>query len=173
MGEAVPHEAELALLDVLLDGIERLLLADLHTWSALSALRGAGRRRAGRTHLHLRIGPAGDLHDHVEDGLAVIGIEGDVVEGRDGHAILLDVDAVLERVRRSDLARGVGRHGCLLFWCRCREGLCWRGGGGGGGEMACELPGAGLNFVDDGRRGGGAGRRRQRRAVISQLEKRH
>jgi hypothetical protein len=38
--------------------------------------------------------------------------------------------------------------------------------------VVCELPCAGLNFVD-GWRGGGAGRCRQRRAVISQREKRH
>jgi hypothetical protein len=29
VGEAVPHEAELALLDILLDGVELLLLGDL------------------------------------------------------------------------------------------------------------------------------------------------
>lgn len=34
------------------------------------------------------------------------------MEGRDGDAILLDVDAVLERVRGADLADAVlGRHG--------------------------------------------------------------
>lgn len=43
VGEAVAHVAETALLDVLLDGVEGLLLG----------------------HLHLRVGPAGDLNDHV------------------------------------------------------------------------------------------------------------
>lgn len=33
------------------------------------------------------------------------------MEGRDGDAILLDVDAVSERVRGADLADGVGRRG--------------------------------------------------------------
>lgn len=69
---------------------------------------------AGGTHLHLRVGPAGDLDDHVEDGLLLIGIQRDVVEGRDGNAILLDVDAVLKGVGRGDpagskLLGGVGR----------------------------------------------------------------
>jgi hypothetical protein len=34
VGEAVPHEAKLALLGVLLDGVELLLLGDLLPWSA-------------------------------------------------------------------------------------------------------------------------------------------
>lgn len=63
MGEAVSNEAELALLDVLFDGVEKLLLGDLH----------------------LAIGPSWDLNDHVQDGLLVVGIEGDVVEGRDNN----------------------------------------------------------------------------------------
>ena len=41
MGEAVPHVAELALLDVLLDGVEGLLLGDLREMpSALRTRRG-------------------------------------------------------------------------------------------------------------------------------------
>jgi hypothetical protein len=34
VGEAVPHVAELSLLDVLLDGVELLLLGDLLRWLA-------------------------------------------------------------------------------------------------------------------------------------------
>lgn len=63
------------------------------------------------TDLELGVGPAGDLDDHVQDGLLLVGVEGDVVEGRDGDAILLDVDAVLEGVGRSDLAHLVGGGG--------------------------------------------------------------
>ena len=63
MGEAVANEAELALLGILLDGVEKLLLGDLH----------------------LGIGPTWDLDNHVQDGLLVVGIEGDVVEGGDGN----------------------------------------------------------------------------------------
>jgi hypothetical protein len=47
------------------------------------------------THLHLGIGPAGDLDDHVEDTVALVGEEGDVVERRDDGAALLEVDTVL------------------------------------------------------------------------------
>ena len=56
------------------------------------------------TYLLLRVGPSRDLDDHVQDRLLLVGIQRDVVEGRDRDAILLDVNAVLERVRRADLA---------------------------------------------------------------------
>ena len=73
VGEAVADEAETALLDVLLDGVEGLLLGDLH----------------------LGVGPAGDLDDHVQDAIGLVGEEGDVVEGRDDAAVLLDEHTVL------------------------------------------------------------------------------
>ena len=56
VGETVSDETELALLDVLLDRVERLFLGDLH----------------------LGVGPSGNLNDHVEDGLGLVGEEGDV-----------------------------------------------------------------------------------------------
>ena len=67
-------------------------------------------------HLKLGIGPARDLNNHVEDGLVLVGKQRDVVEGRDGHAILLDVHAVLEGVGGGDLAGGV-RHVAVLSSC--------------------------------------------------------
>lgn len=75
------------------------------------------------THLLLSVGPAGDLDDHVQDGLLLVGVERNVVEGRDGDAILLDVDAVLEGVGSTDLAggedaRGVGES---LSHCCCES----------------------------------------------------
>lgn len=73
VGEAVADEAQLAALDVLLDGIEGLLLGDLH----------------------LGVRPTGDLDDHVKDALGLVGEERDVVEGRDDGAVLLDEDAML------------------------------------------------------------------------------
>lgn len=64
---------------------------------------------------HLAIGPSWDLNDHVQDSLLLVGIEGDVVEGGDGDAILLDVDAVLQGVRSSDLSGLVlGSHVCVV-----------------------------------------------------------
>lgn len=68
-------------------------------------------RRKG-AHLKLGIGPARNLNNHVEDGLLLVGVERNVVEGRDGNAILLDVDAVLQGVGSTNLAEGIGRcHG--------------------------------------------------------------
>ena len=72
VGEAVAHVAQATLLDVLLDGVERLLLGDFH----------------------LGIGPAGNLDDHVEDAIVPICKERDVMERRDNLAVLLDVDAM-------------------------------------------------------------------------------
>ena len=91
VGEAVADVAEAALLDVLLDGVEGLLLGDLH----------------------LGVGPAGDLDDHVEDPVVLVGEEGDVVEGRDDLAILLDVHAVLWRRQHvSATVTAKGRRRC-------------------------------------------------------------
>ena len=59
------------------------------------------------TYLELGVGPARDLNNHVQDGLLLVGIEGDVVEGGDGDAIPLGVDAVLKGVGSGDLAHGV------------------------------------------------------------------
>jgi hypothetical protein len=157
VGEAVAHIAELALLDVLLDGVEGLLLADLRPMSVGTVFcLERGREDGGEaaaTHLHLRIRPAGDLDDHVEDRLLLIGIEGDVVEGRDGDAILLDEDAVLEGVGSADLAGSVwagGRHGGRRTGRRMVE-------------VGSDLLGTRTNFElvgerDCGGGGGGAGR---------------
>lgn len=78
------------------------------------------------------------------------------MEGRDGHAILLDVDAVLEGVRSTDFAGGVdGRgHGCggSGILGRMKDGR-------GGREVTLQLRGTkggrlGWNFVGVGRAGG-------------------
>jgi len=57
--EAIPDIAQFSPLDVLLDGVESLFLGDLH----------------------LRVGPARNLNDHVEDPLVLVSEEGDVVKG--------------------------------------------------------------------------------------------
>ena len=64
-------------------------------------------------YLLLSVGPARDLNNHVQDVLLLIGVERDIVERRDGDAILLVVDTVLQRVGLANLADGVG-HGVLL-----------------------------------------------------------
>jgi hypothetical protein len=73
VGEAVAHVAEATLLDVLLDRIEGLLLGDLH----------------------LRVCPARDFDDHVENRLALVGKERNVMEGRNDLSILLDEHPVV------------------------------------------------------------------------------
>jgi hypothetical protein len=91
---------------------------------SVSSLEICGRRQyavhrsggqLGGTHLHLRIGPAGHLDDHVEDRLLLIGKQRDVVPWRDELAVLLDEDAVLERIGRANCACGVGH----LAWLLC------------------------------------------------------
>ena len=129
MWEAVTDEAKFALLDILLDRVEGLLFGDLMKagWLAVMSERYTGRtarvrRRqcfpmcyVGGTDLHLRIGPAGNLDNHVEDGLLLIGIQGDIVEWGNGDAILLNKDAMLEGVGSANLAGGIlGSHGGVL-----------------------------------------------------------
>ena len=65
--------------------------------------------KVGGRYLLLGVGPTGDLNDHVQDGLLLVGIERNVVEGRHGDAVLLNEHTVLEGVGRADLADGV-RH---------------------------------------------------------------
>lgn len=111
VGEAVADEAQLALLGVLLNGVEELLLGDLGSIESQSVRtidRTLDRRNS---YLLLGVGPARNLDDHVQDGLLLVGVEGNVVEGRDGDAILLDVDTVLQRVRLGDLADSVRHFG--------------------------------------------------------------
>jgi len=107
--EAVTNVAKLALLDVLLDRVERLLLGDLYPRQIRKCSDGIWVAKGTvSTHLHLGVGPARHLNNHVQDGLALVGVERDVVKGRDGLAILLDEDAVLEGVGSSDSACSVG-----------------------------------------------------------------
>jgi len=89
MRETVPDEAKSAFLNILLDRIEGFLLRDLH----------------------LSVRPARDLYDHVEDTIALIYEEWDVMEGRDDVAIVLEVHAMWEGVRGVDES-GTVRRGC-------------------------------------------------------------
>ena len=86
VGEAVSDIAQATLLDVLLDGVERLLLGDFH----------------------LCIGPAGNLDDHVENAIVPICKERDVMERRDHElAVLLDEDAVFCYIDWNSFSRHV------------------------------------------------------------------
>ena len=71
--EAVTDVTETALLDILLDGVERLLLGDFH----------------------LGVGPTGNLDDHVEDAIVLVGEQRDVVPWRNDRAILFNENAVI------------------------------------------------------------------------------
>jgi hypothetical protein len=135
VGEAVADVAKLALLDILLDGVEGLLLGDLlrSKRSVQTFLHMRAILCAGATYFKLGVGPARDLNNHVEDGLLLVGVQRDIVERRDGHAILLDVDAVLEGVRGSDLAKAVLRS----HSCGCSRGVCL--GRCRGGNVASNL----------------------------------
>lgn len=73
VGEAVADETQAALLGVLLDGVKGFLLG----------------------YFHLGVGPTGDLDDHVEDAIVLVGEKRDVVEGGHDSAVLLDVDSMI------------------------------------------------------------------------------
>jgi len=64
------------------------------------------------TYLLLGIGPTGDFDNHVQNGLLLIGIEGNVVEGRDWDTILLNEDTVVKGVSSANVASGVLRSHC-------------------------------------------------------------
>lgn len=59
------------------------------------------------TNLKLAVGPPGNLHDHVQYRLLLIGIEGDIVEGGNGYAIFFDVYTVVQGVGRPNLSNTV------------------------------------------------------------------
>ena len=129
VGEAVADVAQTALLDVLLDGVEGLLLGDLH----------------------LGVRPAGHLDDHVEDAIVLVGEEGDVVEGGDDLAILLDEHAVL-------CARGVD--------VSVSESVQAQPAQRGRVEMVCTAGNvSAMVLYDDGRRSGKDGTQRLTKSV--------
>jgi hypothetical protein len=123
--EAVADESQLALLGVLLDRVELVILGDLSQQEKVPSARSPGinpLRVSARhidttsancqsywrspqcTHLLLGVGPSRNLDYHVQHGLLLVGVKRNVVEGRDENAILLNVDAVLEGVCGTDLA---------------------------------------------------------------------
>jgi hypothetical protein len=76
VGEAVANETQTTLFDVLLDGVERFLLRNLD----------------------LGVSPTGDLDNHVEDAIALVGKKRNVVEWGDNSSVLFGIDAMLEGV---------------------------------------------------------------------------
>lgn len=83
--ETVSHKSQFALLSVLDDWIQLLLLRDFQ----------------------LGVGPSWNLHNHVENGLLLVGIQWDVMERRNNLSIFLNEDLVVQSVGGTDLAGGV------------------------------------------------------------------
>ena len=79
-------------------------------------------------YLLLGVGPARNLNNHVQNVLLLIGIQGNIVERRDRHAIPLDVHTVLEGVGGADFADGINHGGVDRI-----RGLSGRGSG----KMSC------------------------------------
>ena len=73
VGETVTDVAQLSTLDVLFDWVEGLLLGDFH----------------------LGVGPTGNLDDHVEDAIGLVGEQRNVVPRRDDLSLLLSEHTVL------------------------------------------------------------------------------
>ena len=73
MRKTVADEPQFASFDVLLDRVERLFLGDLH----------------------LCIGPTGNLYDHVENPIVLVGEERNIVEGRKNRVALFDEHSVV------------------------------------------------------------------------------
>lgn len=87
--EAVGHEPQLTLLDVLLDGIHRGLQANLRVRHAIFVLFRSMNLRDRQTDLHFRVGPTWHLHHHVVDSFLLVGVQWNVVHRRDDIAALV------------------------------------------------------------------------------------
>lgn len=73
VGETVSDETQTTLLNVLLDGVESLLLRNFH----------------------LSVGPSRDFNNHVEDPVVLVREEGNVMERGDDLTVTLDENAVI------------------------------------------------------------------------------
>src|SRR5258706_502169 len=60
-------------------------------------------------HLKLAIGPSGDLNYHVQDSLLLIGIQRNVVEGRDWNSILLNGNDNMQKDGLIEKRQSIGR----------------------------------------------------------------
>lgn len=84
-------------------GIQELFFGDLDDRRISGLYWGAQLTRFA--HLQFGICPTRDLDNHVENGLLLVGVQRNVVEGRDGDAILLNVGSELAGVESSNLAQ--------------------------------------------------------------------
>ena len=123
VGEAVADVSQLALFGVLFDRVEEFLFGDLRIMISTflpsrPKKKKKKKKKKKENNLLLGIGPAGNLNNHVEHGLLVIGIERDIVEGRDGRSILFDIDSVLDGVGLANLTHRVFRRHDFFPPCR-------------------------------------------------------
>ena len=63
------------------------------------------------TYFKLAIGPSRNLNNHVQDGLLLIGIQRNIVEGRNRYSIFFNIDTVIQCICRSSLSHRVGCRG--------------------------------------------------------------
>ena len=101
-----------------------MLLDTIHCWDS-----------GGRPYFLLGICPPWDLDDHVQDGLLLVCIEGDIVEGRADSSIHFNIDTVLQGVWSTDLADTKAWRHIVDVLCSCRA--CWTRG-----EVSCDQLGA-------------------------------
>jgi len=112
VGEAVANESKLAFLHILFDGVPAT--GGIRRWfSQGESVGGVVSQEFLFRDLKLCVGPAGDFDNHVQDCLLLIGIERDIVEGRDRDAILLNVGSEFVGVQSTNLARLVLRLLCV------------------------------------------------------------
>ncbi len=72
--EAIADVAELPLLNVLLDGVQRLFLGDLEEHVNSNPRLGVWAFVKSLAYLHLSIGPSWNLDNHIQDCLLLIGV---------------------------------------------------------------------------------------------------
>lgn len=85
MREAVSNEAKLSSLHILFYRVEELFFRDLVNYRVSPGGFEPGRVEVGsvcrwQPYLELGIGPSGDLNDHVQHHLLLIGIQGDIMK---------------------------------------------------------------------------------------------
>ena len=96
MWEAIADIAKLSFLRVLFDGIQGIFFGYL----LIEPLFLSGHSKASspitfQAHLHFGICPPGYLYNHVQYCLLLIGVQWDVVKGRNRVSFLLNVDTVI------------------------------------------------------------------------------
>jgi len=124
--EAVANKAQFALLDILFDWIQGLVLGDLYhnvqlIVGSISWITGGGCMKAAimrpLTNLKLGLCPSRDLNNHVEHRLLGVGIERDIMESGARLTVFLNVGSVLKSVGLANFPNAEARHVCNDLVC--------------------------------------------------------